>query len=188
MNLDNYLINVQFWCVRSELVPAFLSIVLKTLAGIDADEAMSIAAASCPKDHYWKNEAKGASEDVFFMSTLDRAGRFNELVRKAAEDADLRFEDIMIYLQPAHQGVSCHIEYVVPYDPQDAKEAEKVKTFASGLVRPLMEEGAYFSRPAKNWAAAQIGRDEVTKDLVYKIKGIFDPHHIMNPGKLGEAF
>ena len=54
------------------------------------------------------------------------------------------------------------------------------------LTDALLDAGAYFSRPYRNWAKEQIGRDEITKDLIFKIKDIFDPAHIMNPGKLGE--
>ena len=159
---------------------------VKDLCGVDADEAMEMAKSSCPEGHYWKTESKGAFEDIFFMSTLDRASGFNDVVKKTACETGVRWEDIMVYYQPAHQGVSCHIEYVIPFDPANERERQKTGKLALMLTDALLDAGAYFSRPYRNWAKAQIGRDETTKDLIFKIKDIFDPAHIMNPGKLGE--
>jgi FAD/FMN-containing dehydrogenase len=44
--------------------------------------------------------------------------------------------------------------------------------------------GAYYSRPYGDWARLQINKDAVSADTLKKLKGIFDPNNILNPGKL----
>jgi FAD/FMN-containing dehydrogenase len=48
----------------------------------------------------------------------------------------------------------------------------------------LLKQGAYFSRPYGIWANMAFNRDAQTTAVLKKIKGIFDPNNIMNPGKL----
>jgi FAD/FMN-containing dehydrogenase len=48
----------------------------------------------------------------------------------------------------------------------------------------LMKQGAFFSRPYGIWADMAFNRDAQTTIVLNKIKKIFDPNGIMNPGKL----
>jgi FAD/FMN-containing dehydrogenase len=48
----------------------------------------------------------------------------------------------------------------------------------------LLDEGAFFSRPYGESARGIINRDAATAAALRKIKTIFDPKNIMNPGKL----
>jgi FAD/FMN-containing dehydrogenase len=48
----------------------------------------------------------------------------------------------------------------------------------------LAEEGAFFSRPYGPWSDFAYNRDAQTTTNLRKIKNIFDPKNIMNPGKL----
>jgi len=44
--------------------------------------------------------------------------------------------------------------------------------------------GAYFARPYGIWSRLQLNKDAQSASLLKKLKGIFDPNNIMNPGKL----
>jgi FAD/FMN-containing dehydrogenase len=48
----------------------------------------------------------------------------------------------------------------------------------------LLNQGAYYSRPYGIWAPMAFNRDAQTTVVLKKIKGIFDPNNVLNPGKL----
>jgi FAD/FMN-containing dehydrogenase len=47
-----------------------------------------------------------------------------------------------------------------------------------------MEYGAFFSRPYGPWADLAYGRFTEGVAALRKLKSIFDPNNILNPGKL----
>ena len=47
-----------------------------------------------------------------------------------------------------------------------------------------MDSGAFFSRPYGESAGMIMNRDAATVDVLKKLKEIFDPNEVMNPGKL----
>jgi FAD/FMN-containing dehydrogenase len=47
-----------------------------------------------------------------------------------------------------------------------------------------MAAGAYFSRPYGSWAQPVYNRDAAARDALRKVKAIFDPVGVLNPGKL----
>jgi FAD/FMN-containing dehydrogenase len=44
--------------------------------------------------------------------------------------------------------------------------------------------GAYYYRPYGIWSRMQLNKDAQSYMTLRKLKGIFDPNDIMNPGKL----
>jgi FAD/FMN-containing dehydrogenase len=48
----------------------------------------------------------------------------------------------------------------------------------------MLRQGAFFSRPYGIWANMAYNRDAQTTEVLRKLKDIFDPHNVMNPGKL----
>ena len=103
-------------------------------------------------DHPPKLAAKGACQDIFFLTTLDKAPGLIETVRSVAARFDYPWPDIGIYIQPQHQGVSQHVEFSFPYDPNDAKEVAKARDIYLEASAELVAQGAYFSRPYGYWA------------------------------------
>ena len=47
-----------------------------------------------------------------------------------------------------------------------------------------MDDGAFFSRPYGENARMIMNRDAATVEVLKKLKQIFDPNDVMNPGKL----
>ena len=105
-------------------------------------------------------------------------------MHEAAEESGYPTSNIGIYLQPIVQGVNCHCEFNLFYNPQDAIETAKVKKLNSLATKSLMEKGAFFSRPYGENTAVIMNRDAATVAALKKVKKITDPNNIMNPGKL----
>ncbi len=156
---------------------------LTEIPGAREDEMLS-ARLNPSKEPYWKLARKGGCQDIFFLTTLNRVPEFVRAMVSLSEAYGYPTSDIGIYVQPVHQGSSCHCEFSLPYDPGNLKEAAKVRDFFARASEELLKQGAFFSRPYGMWAHMAYNRDAQTKVALQKIKGIFDPNHVMNPGKL----
>ncbi len=133
---------------------------------------------------YWKQTAKGAFQDIFFITTLDRTSKFIEAMYSLAITAGYPTEDIGIYIQPQHMGTSVHLEFSLPYNPENAKEAKKVKELYITASREMSKLGGFYARPYDIWSTIQLNKDAQTYEILKKMKNIFDPNNIMNTGKL----
>jgi hypothetical protein len=136
------------------------------------------------KEPYWKLGYKGGCQDIFFLTTLDRTPEFVRTMCAAAGSCQYPVPDIGVYLQPVHQGASCHCEFYLPYDRNNAVETDRMRGFFNRASGEVLKQGAYFSRPYGIWANMAYNRDAQTTTVLKKIKGIFDPNNVMNPGKL----
>jgi FAD/FMN-containing dehydrogenase len=133
---------------------------------------------------YWKLNYKGNVQDLFFMTTLEKAPAFKDTLYAVADAHGIPSSEIDVYIQPTHQGANCHVEFSVPYDPSNQEETDQVKAFYLDATDQLMQQGAFYSRPYGIWAEKAFNRDAKTKDALLKLKNIFDPNNVMNPGKL----
>jgi FAD/FMN-containing dehydrogenase len=88
------------------------------------------------------------------------------------------------YLQPTVQGTNCHLEFDFGYDPSARGGTEKVRRFVEEAAVTAASMGAFFSRPYGFWAGIAYGREGRMVIGQRKLKDIFDPNGIMNPGKL----
>jgi len=118
------------------------------------------------------------------MTTLDKVPEFIDTVFTGANTLRYPVSDIGIYLQPQHQGTSCHCEFNLPYDPGNKIETGCVRELLETSSEALIRRGAYFSRPYGIWADMVYNRDARNREVIRTIKGIFDPGNILNPGKL----
>ena len=127
---------------------------------------------------------KGAFLDIFFMATMDKAEGLYKVIADLAAKEGVDTADIGTYIQPTHQGVTSSVTFTICYDPKDRGEAEKAARLFEKASTALCNAGAYFSRPYGSWARLQMNRNAVGLDMARKVKNIFDPDHIMNPGKV----
>ncbi len=133
---------------------------------------------------YWKLRYKGGCQDIFFLTTLDKTPQFVETMYSIAERLKYPTSDIGVYIQPQHQGVEHHCEFCLPYDPSDRKDVARTEELYRTASEEFIRQGAYFSRPYGIWADMVYNRDTQSTMALRKIKQIFDPKNIMNPGKL----
>ena len=137
-----------------------------------------------PKEHYWKLGYKGAYRDIFFMTTVDKTPGFLKVMQQTAEDNNYPATDIGVYIQPVHQGASCHCEFILPFNEANPKEAARMKELFNQASEAMLNAGAFYSRPYGIWAGLAYNRDAQTTTVLRKLKGVFDPNNVMNPGKL----
>jgi FAD/FMN-containing dehydrogenase len=155
----------------------------KDVPGLAADDILK-AIQTTSAEPYWKLRSKGGCEDIFFLTTVDRIDSLVALMAGLAEKAGYPAADCGVYIQPAVQGTSWHCEFSLFYDPSDAVEAQKVKELSASATKALMESGAFFSRPYGDSAGVVMNRDAASVEALKKLKKIFDPNEVMNPGKL----
>lgn len=153
--------------------------VLRRLDGIEADSMRGLLAAPSAEP-YWMDRATGRSSEVFFLATMDDAGRLLAEAAAAALETGYEPGRFGVYLQPLVGGRIVHVEIVLPHEPGTGID----KAF-DRISRAVFEQGAYFSRPYGAWASMVWDRDPDMKGAVEKIKKIFDPDGIMNPGRMG---
>jgi len=153
------------------------------LQGVRGDEMLELILRPSPEP-YWKLRYKGGSQEIFFLITLDKTPRFETTLFAVAKERGYPVPDIGVYLQPVHQGVGCHCEFILPFDPANQAEVHKTRKLFRDASHKLFKQGAYFSRPYGIWADMVYNADTRTMLVTQKIKNIFDPRHVMNPGKL----
>jgi FAD/FMN-containing dehydrogenase len=133
---------------------------------------------------YWKLRYKGGSQEIFFLTTLDKTPGFLTTMHSAASEHQYPIPDIGVYLQPVHQGVGCHCEFIFPFDRGNHAEALKTERLFRSASQRLFDQKAYFSRPYGIWAEMVYNADAQTTNVTRRMKEIFDPLNVMNPGKL----
>jgi FAD/FMN-containing dehydrogenase len=134
---------------------------------------------------YWKDMRKGACADIFFITTMNRAGDFIQTMQQQAADAGCNYQDIGIYLQPIENGRAAHLEFSIPYCPDDPRECTRVRELHCSASEAMHALGAVFTRAYGAWAQMAHGRNAAHYTTAKTIKDIIDKNNIMNPGKLG---
>ena len=155
----------------------------KAAGSISANEILKTVQQPCAEP-YWKLRYKGACEDVMFLTINDKLEGLVTAMNELADKAGYPTSDMGAYIQPIVQGTGVHCEFNLFYDPDNPDEAKKVKELSASAVKNLMNKGAFFSRPYGENARAVFNRDAATVAVLNKLKKMFDPNKVMNPGKV----
>jgi len=127
----------------------------------------------------WRLRLNGGYQDIFFISNYEKISKFIESVEEQITN------NLGIYIQPINQGTSYHCEFDIYYDPNDIEEILNVKETFIKISIDLMNSGAFFNRPYGLWAKEVYERHEdSTQRALKKVKKIFDPNNVLNPGVL----
>ncbi len=156
---------------------------LADVPGCSSSELQDVILKPCGEP-YWKLRYKGGSQEIFFLTHLERTPAFTSEMNELAIQCRYPPSDLGVYIQPLHQGVYCHCEFMLPFDRQNADERARTESLFREASLRFFKQGAYFSRPYGIWAGMVYNGDARTTIVTQKVKRIFDPNNVMNPGKL----
>jgi FAD/FMN-containing dehydrogenase len=154
------------------------------VGALSARDLLTTATRPCG-DQDWRQAAKGECLSVFFLSTLDRSEAFISIFSEIAKEFGIDDGNIGLYLQPVVQNHACHIEFMVPYNAGNEDDVKKIKGLETKAFKKLNTAGAFFSRPYGMAAHEVFNNNVQNKEFLKTVKNIFDPNHILNPGKFG---
>jgi FAD/FMN-containing dehydrogenase len=156
---------------------------VKAAGGVSANEILKTVQQPSGEP-YWKLRYKGACQDVLFLTIYDKLQGQIAAMNEAAEKAGYPASDMGVYLQPVVQGTGCHCEFNLFYDPENPGDANRVRELSALATRGLLARGAFFSRPYGENASMIVNRDAASVAVLNKLKKMFDPNNVMNPGKI----
>ena len=155
----------------------------KTVGPISAPEILKTVSKPS-EEPYWKLRSKGACQDIMFLTIHDKVEDQIGVMNGLADKSGYGASNLGVYIQPVVQGTGYHCEFNLFYDPESPAEKGRAKELSSSATRGLMAAGAFFSRPYGEDAGMIINKDAATASVLQKFKKIFDPNHVMNPGKV----
>ena len=170
--------DIKEFAQKNGLVPVI------AIGSVSANAFYKKAITPSPAKKYWKETYKGAFQEIFFLSKIDDTAMFIDKMNDIAAKVGYPVSDIGVYVQPIHMATEYHVCFTLPYDPTSAKETKLVKELFEKASVELAQAGAYYARPHGPWARIQLNKNAIGTKALERLKGIFDPKGIMNPGKL----
>jgi hypothetical protein len=137
---------------------------------------------------HWKNTAvglgRGACKTLSFHTRPLKAKCFVSLVEEIAAKHHYPIRDIGVYIQPIEHNRACRPEFSFFYDPQNAEEKAAIRRLYKEAALALINEGAVFTRPYGELSPIVYERATGYATHLRRLKKVFDPNNIMNPGNL----
>ncbi len=157
-----------------------------TLRGVSGREETILAMLGQPdyRTPYWKLRPRGSVREIFYLSPFSKVADLAAIMERTRAKFGFAAESVGAYIQPCVQGRGCHSEFDLFFDDTDSRETELVREMFFEASRELMAGGAFFSRPYGPWASMVYGEYGEGVAALRKLKDIFDPKYILNPGKL----
>jgi FAD/FMN-containing dehydrogenase len=153
------------------------------IPGASAEDLSRLLFQPSPEP-YWKTRFKDGFHDIFFLTTLDQTPGFVCAMTDLALRDRYPLENMGVYIQPIVQGTSCHCEFNLYFDPTNSTEWKATRQLVNLGSEEMAKMGGFFSRPYGGWKDVAYSRAGGTSEMQRKIKKIFDPKGILNPGKL----
>lgn len=126
---------------------------------------------------------KGAYNFIPAYVPTKRIPTAEKMVREMACEYGYPEEDISIFMLPVHVG-AYYFEAGFHRNPADPHETEKVEKLFYESAKRLLDIGAFIDRPYGRLAELVYSRCGGYYGLLKKIKAMYDPNNIMNPGRL----
>ena len=128
------------------------------------------------RETYWKVR-EGDVREILFLTPPSKAPLLTDALKKAVSAHPEK--DVGITLQPQVQGRAFRVECDL-----FCKAAAEVEDLAYAAEKELLKNSAYFDRPYGKLCDDIYAIDPTGTESLKKIKNIFDPDGILNPGKL----
>lgn len=135
---------------------------------------------------FYKDVPRGAHQETFCLTQLDRVPQLLASVQPVLGRFGVEPErpgDLLagFYVQPTVQGSCCHLEITLFHAAGAASAAQALER---EVMWALLRAGGFFSRPYGSWAQAAYARDPGIVPYLRKVKHLFDPKGVLNPGQL----
>ena len=177
---ENFLSQV----IRNEFPKMELQDNLPGVPGIGR-KLLSMLRNPWPADRtYWKNIWKGASQSLFFIARPVSTPMYVNLVEDVAAQHGYPMSDIGIYIQPIEHNRACHMEFTFFYKTADPSEKARISDLYRNAALALLDQGAFFTRPYGELASMVYEHAAGYTMALKRVKKVFDPKNIMNPGNL----
>jgi hypothetical protein len=138
-----------------------------------------------PKDKpYWKHRYQGGCQSIFFITRPSLATQFIKLMEAVAAQYGYPVDDIGSYIQPIEHNRACQMQFDIFYDPTSEFDIEMVRSLYHDAISILASEGALFTRPYGELADLVYESATGYATALRRVKKVFDPNNIMNPGTL----
>jgi FAD/FMN-containing dehydrogenase len=154
----------------------------ETIGTLPAADLYDRATRTCGETD-WRDALTGGCLSIFFQSTLDRMPALIEAFDETASEFGIARQAIGIYIQPMVQNHACHMELMIPYDPNSAEQVKQMRVLERQATSRLMDTGAFFSRPYGSASDLIWAQNSGNSRLANTIKGIFDPRYVLQRGK-----
>jgi FAD/FMN-containing dehydrogenase len=89
-----------------------------------------------------------------------------------------------MYVQPIEHNRACQMDFTFFYNPASSNDTAVISALQHDAAMALMNEGAFFSRPYGKLAPIIYDRAAGYTQALKRVKKVFDPKNIMNPGNL----
>jgi hypothetical protein len=170
--------------LKSEFPKISLADHLADMQGLE-DKLLTLLRGPWPGERtHWKNRYKGACQSLFFITRPVLAPAFVNTVGEIAVKHGYQISDMGTYLQPIEHNRACYLEFDFFYDPSDAAQIRMVQNLFHQAAVTLLNEGALFTRPYGVLAPLVYERTAGYTLTLKRVKKLFDPNNIMNPGHL----
>ena len=126
------------------------------------------------REKSWKLRL-GAEQELLLLAAPSKASELIALIESELPDAG-------IIVQPQVQGRAFRIECNLRFEDKPG-ETEKYEAVLFELAKKLADKGAYFDRPYGRLTEL-VYNEPLSVDAMKRLKTIFDPDGILNPGKL----
>jgi hypothetical protein len=133
---------------------------------------------------YWKNAWKGGSQSLFFIARPVSSPLYVDIVKREATQHGYPMSDLGIYIQPIEHNRACHMEFTFFYNRTNSSEKARTANLYRNAALALMNQGALFTRPYGELASMVYERASGYTMTLKRLKKVFDPKNIMNPGNL----
>jgi hypothetical protein len=149
------------------------------------DRIFTLLRQPWPDDQlYWKNRVKGGCQSLTFITKPSSIPEMINITDLVAAEYGYPIVDIGRYIQPIEHNRACQLEFNFFFDPSNEIEKASISALYNQAARLLLDEGAIFSRPYGSLAAMVYERAAGYTTALKRVKKIFDPNNIMNPGNL----
>jgi len=133
---------------------------------------------------HWKNSVKGGCQDLFFITRPEKASEFVKIMETVAGEMNYPFNDIGCYIQPIEHNRACQVQFSFFYDDKSEGSRKIVEGIFDEAFKRMHENGGYFTRPYGNMAKELYDGAASYTVALKKVKNVFDPNNILNPGNL----